>query len=918
MSVVTRNSVEVAIRVRPLRPEIQETTTAWEFTQTTARERANPDSVFTFDRIYGVESTTQQLYQHSVRNSVVSRVVQGYNGTVFAYGQTGSGKTFTMFGEGRHDHHDPHDPHHHHHWPPDGQRKQEGLIELAVRDLFAALEREKQGSIRGSPSPPDAPSRLFPGDAAGSGRMRGYEVFLSLLEIYNEQLRDLLLPEGQAPKPLSIREGASGVYVHGALRTRVSSAEECLRAVYKHAGARVSASTAMNDRSSRSHCVIQVNIEKTLYLHGGEDDDDDDDDDDDGSLDDDNTEGEDARDGGEGTMDVDGEARSMASSSAASSGPSRGGGGTRGGGGPDRSALKGKQAARGLVSSAQSRRRTKKLISTLNLVDLAGSERVAKTGAVGIRMVEGGQINKSLMALTTVINRLAELSSVSGNGGGTERASPANVFVPYRDSRLTHLLKTSIGGNSLTCIFGCVTPASESVDESRSTMHFASRAKRIRNRVSVNEVMDPKARVRELEVELRRVKRQLVAQTIYLWSKSVTIKNLQTQLSAIVGDGLPSSSPSSSSFALSPSGGRRHVGPEGQRQWALAQLQARNEALEEELAVLRADGRIGSQAADSRGPGNVAEVQEAQHLNELCGDLEAKSGEQARYIKQLEDQVKEVEGLLDDIDAERASAVGEAELLRAQLQKTQAKLLQQGRGDAYLEELTRLHVEHQELQFHHNRLKESSQKRIEAMQGQVSAAQQKADDVEDQCEELKDKCKQLNAYLWRFLAVASLAGGGRVDTAFSATERPVPEKQVASALERLTMAIVGPSPPPGEASTPTETGADGDKEACRLLKAKVRELETQLLYKDSQRDVLVDTKLKRMQDLVLRLHAINNALVVELRQCYRDNDELFSMARDHRSLAAKLSKAGLYPRSLQSALERARLAEPVERPFGHN
>ncbi|KAI8902036.1 P-loop containing nucleoside triphosphate hydrolase protein [Globomyces pollinis-pini] len=114
-------------------------------------------------------------------------------------------------------------------------------------------------------------------------------------------------------------------------------------------------------------------------------------------------------------------------------------------------------------------------VSVLNLVDLAGSERVGHTGAEGIRLKEGGHINKSLLALGTVIGRLSE-----GKDTG---------HIPYRDSKLTRILQSSLGGNARTSIICTVTPAMLHIDETITTLRFANRAKCIQNRPQVNEVI---------------------------------------------------------------------------------------------------------------------------------------------------------------------------------------------------------------------------------------------------------------------------------------------------------------------------------------------------------------------------------------------------------------------------------------------
>ncbi|XP_016958150.1 kinesin-like protein KIF13A isoform X10 [Drosophila biarmipes] len=139
-------------------------------------------------------------------------------------------------------------------------------------------------------------------------------------------------------------------------------------------------------------------------------------------------------------------------------------------------------------------------VSRMSLVDLAGSERAVKTGAVGDRLKEGSNINKSLTTLGLVISKLADQSN--GKKSGNDK------FVPYRDSVLTWLLKDNLGGNSRTVMVATISPSADNYEETLSTLRYADRAKRIVNHAVVNE--DPNARIiRELRHEVETLRSML-------------------------------------------------------------------------------------------------------------------------------------------------------------------------------------------------------------------------------------------------------------------------------------------------------------------------------------------------------------------------------------------------------------------------
>jgi len=103
--------------------------------------------------------------------------------------------------------------------------------------------------------------------------------------------------------------------------------------------------------------------------------------------------------------------------------------------------------------------------SRFHIIDLAGSERSKNTNAMGERLKEAGMINKSLSALGNVINSLVERSEGKGR------------HIPYRDSKLTFILRDSLGGNSKTVIIANVSPSTVNLGETLSTLEFAKRAK---------------------------------------------------------------------------------------------------------------------------------------------------------------------------------------------------------------------------------------------------------------------------------------------------------------------------------------------------------------------------------------------------------------------------------------------------------
>mmetsp|Transcript_19587 Transcript_19587/g.40298 ORF Transcript_19587/g.40298 Transcript_19587/m.40298 type:complete len:778 (+) Transcript_19587:143-2476(+) len=136
-------------------------------------------------------------------------------------------------------------------------------------------------------------------------------------------------------------------------------------------------------------------------------------------------------------------------------------------------------------------------VSDLNLVDLAGSESLKATKTTGIRAREGATINKSLLALTTVIQALSQ------------PAKKKPQHINYRDSKLTRILQPHLSGNAEMAILCCASRAKNFVEETRSTLKFVSCAKLVKMKAEINEVIDDGAIIRNLQNQLVEVRKQL-------------------------------------------------------------------------------------------------------------------------------------------------------------------------------------------------------------------------------------------------------------------------------------------------------------------------------------------------------------------------------------------------------------------------
>ncbi|XP_074654551.1 kinesin-like protein KIF28 [Tubulanus polymorphus] len=321
-----------------------------------------------------VPESSSSLYADQMKvfndlgQGVLDNAWKGYNAALFAYGQTGSGKSYSMIGYGAN----------------------KGIVPIACEKLFQKIEENRDNT-------------------------KQLQVSFSMLEIYNEQVKDLLVKSKPERGGLKIRQNPkTGFYVEGLKQFPVRSYKNIEELMDQGTINRTTASTNMNATSSRSHMVITIRFKQVFLNEHGE-------------------------------------------------------------------------------STTKT--------SEINLVDLAGSERADSTGATGDRLKEGSAINLSLTTLGNVISALVEESKGKKKG----------LVVPYRDSVLTKLLQSALGGNSKTIMIAALSPADINYDETMSTLKFADRAKAIQNKAVINESPTDRL-IRELREENARLMSQLSTQ----------------------------------------------------------------------------------------------------------------------------------------------------------------------------------------------------------------------------------------------------------------------------------------------------------------------------------------------------------------------------------------------------------------------
>ena len=377
------------------------------------------------DAVFDADDDNAAVYARTAK-SVVDAVLRGVNGTVMAYGQTSSGKTHTMSGTAE-------DP---------------GVMTRAMEDIFAAV--------------------------AAAGDARAFEIKASYMEIYNEEIRDLLAPDAgpeATPRASFTTAGGGGngdtscntsttgtrvklvngprglTRVIGLEERLVTGSRQIIDLVEEGTRKRSVGRTAMNASSSRSHAVLRISV---------------------------------------------------------TSSPNPG------------HALTGPP-----------------LNSTLYVVDLAGSERAdpnaARTKKQTQLKKEGSNINQSLLTLRLCVQRLAK-AYAAGTSAGTsgsgdfgdktsvpsraEKNEPASVgHVPYRDSKLTRILQPALAGPGRTAIVAAVTPASSHVNETYSTLNFVAVAKSVKLEARVNRALCSNAKAHDSEA-LKELQARVAAEAI--------------------------------------------------------------------------------------------------------------------------------------------------------------------------------------------------------------------------------------------------------------------------------------------------------------------------------------------------------------------------------------------------------------------
>lgn len=403
---------------------------------------------FTFDRVYDLDSKQEEVYHESV-DPLVQRFLDGYNTTVFAYGQTSSGKSYSM-GTSEESECISIDN------PLSNLDERVGIIPRAAQQICATLSQLDDEAV-------------------------DYKLSVSFLELYNEDMIDLLADPEEERIPVQIRETRAGDIVWMGLRQHsVCTAQDMVRLLQDGMAMRQTHETDMNAASSRSHAIFSVTltqsrrlVQEATTLNLG-------------------------RASPEKCSMFPRTPRSGIPTLTSRGQLSRNPSPTR----PQTPTLPQTPTRLARARATPVRRApdetTVTTTSKLHFVDLAGSERLKRTAAVGDRAKEGIAINSGLHALGNVISLLSD----------PIRSKKAS-YIPYRDSKLTRLLQDSLGGNSQTLMIACVSTTEGNVSETLNTLQYAQRARRIRNTLERNQVEAGWDNVEYLQGQVLRLRKEL-------------------------------------------------------------------------------------------------------------------------------------------------------------------------------------------------------------------------------------------------------------------------------------------------------------------------------------------------------------------------------------------------------------------------
>ncbi|KAL7548390.1 hypothetical protein ACHAWF_011677 [Thalassiosira exigua] len=230
-----REKVRVAVRFRPLGSGER---SAWRVDDSAGailqigsegEHEAGMDTYGGYARVFGEGSSNRDVY-NGVVERIVADVIKGYHGTVFTYGQTSSGKTYTMQG----------------HCGKNGEGGEGGILQMAAKGIFKHI------------------------DGVGSS---DYEVKVSYVEVYNESVRDLLVTSNnnnEMGPSLKVRPNRRGDFFAESKERIVASTDDLLDVLAEGEGNRSFGSTAMNQKSSRSHTLFSIQLESKPKFSGDE------------------------------------------------------------------------------------------------------------------------------------------------------------------------------------------------------------------------------------------------------------------------------------------------------------------------------------------------------------------------------------------------------------------------------------------------------------------------------------------------------------------------------------------------------------------------------------------------------------------------------------------------------------------------